>query len=69
MVRPQTVVSSLEREMAWAGVFLRALQEAESQEDRLRLLGLGVIWQPDRTPQERDSLLGAWPAGRSPFKR
>ncbi len=69
MVRPQPFVSSLDREMAWVGVFLRALQEAEGEEDRLRLLGLGVIWLPDRTPQERDSLLGAWPAGRNSFKR
>jgi len=69
MLQPQTVVSSLDREMAWVGVFLRALQEAESEPDLLRLRGLGVIWPLDRTPQEREDLLGAWPAGQRSLKR
>lgn len=69
MVRPQYVLSSLQSEMAWASVFLRALQEGESEPDHLRLRGLGVIWQPDLTSQERNALLGAWPAGHSPLKR
>lgn len=69
MVFPQTVRSPLEREMAWAGVFLRALQEGEGAADHLRLRGLGVIWQPDRTPQEHEALLAKWPSGDSSFKR
>ena len=68
-MRPQYVLNSLQSEMAWAGVFLRALQEGESEPDHLRLRGLGVIWQPERTPQERDALLAKWPAGNRSFKR
>ena len=66
---PQTVFGPFQQEMAWAVVFLRALQEAEGELDHLRLHGLGVTWQPDRTPQERDALLAKWPAGHSAFKR
>ncbi len=69
MMHPQNLVSPLDREMAWAGVFLRALQEGESEPDHLRLRGLGVIWKPDRTPQERETLLARWPAGNRSPKR
>jgi len=69
MVYPQIVLGPFQREMAWANVFLRALQEFESEPDLLRLHGLGVIWEPDRTPQERDALLAKWPAGNSFLKR
>jgi hypothetical protein len=69
MIHPQNLLNPLDREMAWVGVFLRALQEGESAADHLRLRGLGVIWRPDRTPQEREALLAKWPAGNRSIKR
>jgi len=66
---PQTDFSPLQREMAWAVVFLRALQEGEGELDHLRLHGLGVTWTPDRTTQERAALLATWPAGDRTFRR
>ena len=54
---------SLPRDVIWARAFMRALREAEEQQDQTRLRGMGVVWEVAAGPAERAELAACWRAG------